>query len=93
MMSYVSDFILGSLEDTDKHIIVADGHHVTDKQKSQVQIKMCDNNGDTFIAMLKNVILAPDLCKQVIFNYYVKEFGTYLFIAQRILYSVLQSKR
>ena len=27
------DFIPGSLEDTDKHIEVADGHHVTAKQK------------------------------------------------------------
>ena len=29
----VSGFILGSLEDTDKHIEVADGYHVTSKQK------------------------------------------------------------
>ena len=28
-----SDFIPGLLEDTDKHIEVADGHHVTEKQK------------------------------------------------------------
>ena len=32
----VSDFIPVSLEDTDKHIEVADGHHVTEKQKGQV---------------------------------------------------------
>ena len=43
MTSQVSDFIPGSLEDTDKYIEVADGHHVTAKQKGQVQIKMCDN--------------------------------------------------
>ena len=30
------DFIPGSLEDTDKFIEVADGHHVTAKQKGQV---------------------------------------------------------
>ena len=36
----VQDFITGSLEDTDKHIKVADGHHVTEKQKVQVRIKM-----------------------------------------------------
>ena len=41
----VSDFIPGSLEYTDKHIEVADGHHVTEKQKGQLQIKMCDDNG------------------------------------------------
>ena len=33
MISQVSDFISGSLEDTDKYIKVADGHHVTVKQK------------------------------------------------------------
>ena len=40
---------------------VADGHYVMEKQKVQVQIKMCDDNRDTFIAILKNVILAPDI--------------------------------
>ena len=29
----------------DKHIEFLYGHHVTVKQKGQVQIKMCDNNG------------------------------------------------
>ena len=33
MTPEVSDFIPGSLEDTDKYIEVADGHHVTEKQK------------------------------------------------------------
>ena len=28
----VSDFVPGSLKDTDKHIEVVDGHHVTAKQ-------------------------------------------------------------
>ena len=36
MTPEVSDFIPGSLEDTDKYIGVADGHHVTVKQKGQV---------------------------------------------------------
>ena len=62
MTPEVSDFIPGSLEDTDKHIEVADGHHVTEKQKGRVQIKMCDNHGDPFISTLHNVLLAPDLC-------------------------------
>ena len=61
----VSDFIQGSLEDTDKHIEVADRHHVTAKQKGQVRIKMCDNHGDTSIAALHNVLLAPDLCDRL----------------------------
>ena len=36
MTPEVSDFIPGTLEDTDKYIEVADGHHVTAKQKCQV---------------------------------------------------------
>ena len=35
----VSDFNPGSLEDMDKHIEVADRHHVTAKQIGQVRIK------------------------------------------------------
>ena len=58
-------FIPVSLEDTDKYIEVADGHNVTAKQKEQVQIKMCDDNGDPFIRMLHNVLLAPDLCDRL----------------------------
>ena len=65
MTPEVSGFIPGSLEDTDKHVEVMDGHHVTAKQKVQVQIKMCNNNGDTFIATLHNVLLAPDLCDRL----------------------------
>ena len=36
MTPEVSYFIPGSLEDTDKHIKVADRHHVTAKQKRHV---------------------------------------------------------
>ena len=63
----VSDFIPGSLEDTDKHIEVADGHHVTAKQKGQVRIKMCNDHVDPFVTTLHNVILAPDLCDGLFF--------------------------
>ena len=49
MRPQVSDFVPGSLEYTDKHIEVTDGHHVTAKQKGQVQIKMCNDNGNIFI--------------------------------------------
>ena len=52
MTPEASDFISGSLEDTDKYIEIADGHHVTAKQKEQVQIKICDDNGKNFIATL-----------------------------------------
>ena len=59
MTPEVSDFIPGTLEDTDKFIKVPDGHHVTAKQKGQVQIQICDDNGKTLIATLYNVLLAP----------------------------------
>ena len=62
MTPEVSDFIPGTLENTDKTIEVADGHHITAKQKGQVRIQKCDDNGKTFIATLYNVLLAPDLC-------------------------------
>ena len=61
----VTDFIPGSLEDTDNFIEVADGHHVTAKQKGSVRIQMFDNNGKTFVATLYNVLLAPDLCDRL----------------------------
>ena len=65
MTPEVTDFIPGSLEDTDKFIEVADGHHVTAKQKGSVRIQIFDDNGETFIATLYNVLLAPDLCDRL----------------------------
>ena len=41
------------------------GHHVMANQKEQIQIRMCDDNGDNFIATLNNVFLAPDLCERL----------------------------
>ena len=67
MTPHISDFITGSLEDTDKYIEVADGHHVTAKTIVQVKIKMCDDNGDTFIASFHNVLLAPGICNKLFF--------------------------
>ena len=60
-----TDFIPWSLEDTDKFIEVADGHHVTAKQKGSVRIQICDDNGKTFVATLYNVLLASDLCDRL----------------------------
>ena len=40
MTQEFSDFIPGSLEDTDKYIEVADGHHVTEKKSSSTNIKV-----------------------------------------------------
>ena len=65
MTPEVTDFIPGSLEDTDKFIEVADGHHVTAEKKGSVRIQMFDDNGETFIATLYNVLLAPDLCDRI----------------------------
>ena len=65
MMPEVTDFITGSLEDADKFIEVADGHHVTAKQKGSVRIQMFDDNGKNFIATLYNVLCAPDLCDRL----------------------------
>ena len=61
----VSGFIPGALKFTYKNIEVADGHYVTAKQKYQIQIRMCDNNRDIFIATLHNVVLALDLCDRL----------------------------
>ena len=67
MTPEVTDFIPGSLEDTDKFIEVADGHHVTVKQKGSVRIQMFDDNGKNFVATLYNILLAPDLCDRLFF--------------------------
>ena len=40
MTPEVTDFIPGSLEDTDRFIEVAERHHVTAKQKGSVRIQM-----------------------------------------------------
>ena len=62
MTPELSYFIPGSLEDTDKHIEVADRHHVTAKKTGQVQIKLCNDHGYPFISTLHKVLWAPDLC-------------------------------
>ena len=64
----VLHFTPGSLEDMDKHIEVADRHHFRTKQKVQVKIKMCNNNRDTFIETLCNLLLAPDICNRLFPN-------------------------
>ena len=68
MTPEVADFIPGSVEDTDKFIEVADGHHVTAKQKGSVRIQMFDDNGETFIVTLYKYLLAPDLCDRLFSN-------------------------
>ena len=61
MTPEVTDFIPGSLEDTDKFIEVADRHHVRVKQKGSVRIQMCNDNSNKFIPTLYKILLAPDL--------------------------------
>ena len=92
MKPEVSDFVPGSLEDTDKYIEVADWHHLTAKQKGQAQIKMCNGHGYPFIAMLHNVLLDTRFMRQVIFKNYVNEFRTFLFIPQGVLHCVIWIK-
>ena len=70
-------FIPGLLEEKDKHIEVADGHYITVKQKVQVQTKVWDNNGNTFIATLQNVLLAPIICDRLFTL--INSVHTYLF--------------
>ena len=65
MMPEVTNFIPGSLEDTNKFIEVAGVHHVTAKLKGSVRIQMCDDNGKTFVATLYKVLLAPNLCDRL----------------------------
>ena len=65
MTQEVTDFFPVSLEDTNKFIEVADGHHVTAKQKVSVRIQMFGNSGKTFFATLYNVLLVPDLCDRL----------------------------
>ena len=65
MIPQVSYFIPGLLDDMDKYIEVADGHHVMTKQKQQAEIKMWNDNGDNFNRKLHNVRLVPDLCNSL----------------------------
>ena len=58
----ISDFIAGSLVEMERSIEVTYVHFVTAKQTGEVQIKMRDNNGKPIIAVLYNVLLAPDSC-------------------------------
>ena len=90
MKPEVTDFIPGSLEDTDKFIEVADGHHVTAKQKGSVRIQMCDDNGKKIVATLYNVLLAPDLCDRLfsIINVMIKNNLSHKSGARSTLYNI-----
>ena len=74
MTPQVSDFIPGLLEYTDKYSEVEDGNYVTANKIGQSQVKMCNDNGNHFGATLRNILLAPDICDRLFFDYYVNEF-------------------
>ena len=93
MTPEVSDFIPGSLEDTDKHIEVADGHHITAKQKGQAWTKMCDDNGDPFIATLHNILLAPDLRNRLFSIITLMNLGHTCLFHKGFLLFTLEKKR
>ena len=61
----ISDFILGSLVETDKYTKVPDENFFAAKQTGKFQIEICDRNGKPFIALLYNMILVPDLCDRL----------------------------
>ena len=60
MTPEISDFIMGSLVETDKYIEVSDGNFVKSKQTGKVQIEMHDENGKLLFTTLCNLVLAPD---------------------------------
>ena len=60
-------FYTGLIGKTDKYIKVAYGHFVTAKQTGEVQIKVRNANGKSFIAALYNVLLAPDFSNQLFY--------------------------
>ena len=65
MTPEISDFILGSLVETDKYIEVEDDSLFTSNQTGEVQIKMRYDNGKPFIAMLYKVLFASELSDQL----------------------------
>ena len=93
MTPEVTDFIPGSLEDTDKFVEVVDGHQVTAKQKGSVNIQMFDDNGKTFFATLYNVLLVPDLCDRLFYIITLMNAGHTCLFQKSVLHGVLQSKR
>ena len=90
MTPQVSDFIPGSLEDTDKYIEVSDEHQGTAKQKLHCQIKICDNNDDSFIVTLHYVLLAPDICDRLFSIIMLMNLGHTCLFQKVLLYGVFQ---
>ena len=88
----VSDFVPGSLEDRDKYIEVADRNHVTAKQKGQVRIQMCYNNGKPFIATLHGMLLAPDLCNKLFLIIKFMNSGHTCIFSQGLFHHILWIK-
>ena len=49
----------------DKYIEVVDGHYVKSKQKGEIKITMYNDNGNTLIATLHNILLSQDICDRL----------------------------
>ena len=92
MTPEVSDFIPGSLEDTDKQIEVADVYHVIAGGKSSNRNKTVRRSWISFHCNVTQRTFGTRFIRQVIFNRYLHEFRTYLFIMKRVLYCILRSK-
>ena len=71
MTPEVSYFIPGSLEDMDKYIEVADGHHITAKQKGQVRIENMRQERKALHRNIAQCTFSTRLMRQVIFDYYI----------------------
>ena len=92
MTQEVPDFIPDSLEDTDKHTEVVDRHHVIAKKRTSTNenvLKSWRSFHQNFTQRTFGIIFM----QQVIVYNYDNEFGTYLFITQRVLHGVIQSKK
>ena len=62
------------------------------KQKGQVQIKMCDNDMNTFIATVKNILLAPDSCDKIFLIIMLMTSGNTCLFQKGVLHYILWSK-
>ena len=67
------------------------GHHVTAKQKVQVRIKMCDDNGNTIITTVYKILLALDL-RDRLFSIITLMNAGHTNFSQRVFYGVLLSR-
>ena len=90
MTPQVSDFIPGSLVDTDKYVEVDDVNYVTAKQKGKIQIKMCDKTEILSSRHCTTYFWHRIFLNRLFLVIMLMNFRTYLFISQRVLNVVIQ---